>query len=409
MIKQILVLLSAVVICSCTSNTQENFIDPADVLTDVLKLEHIIGGDQDPAELDDDRFLLVRLRSAGFGVNEKNDVLLLDENYVKVFDKNGRPKTIFGGSGQGPGEFPVRAYNMWVGPTGFVSVYAVNYNQTAINFSPDFEYINKISFQENEEIKTIIGKYNIFDDRQKEIYPINDTDMLIIIEADDRKDRSNITCYKSFIYKKGNKYSEIFTSENPGRVSAESISMTNRDLGNIYVNPLDSKKVLIVNSLEDIHVENNKYSYVLTVMDIESNKKKTISHRYLPIVFEDYEPKRSQTVHPDPETEKRLNDSYWEASKISSERMKKMKYKAPIINILTDNNYIFVFNQNTNEKEEILTDVFDADTEKFLNSTYFSFMPAAIKNGFAYKYNWSSRNGFPSVEKFKIDPAVYGK
>jgi hypothetical protein len=76
----------------------------------------------------------------------------------------------------------------------------------------------------------------------------------------------------------------------------------------------------------------------------------------------------------------------------------------------TDGGYIFIFTNRVNNKNEILTDVFDVKIKKYISSSYFPFIPLVIKNGYAYKFNDAGlTKDYPKVEKYKISPIVYGK
>ena len=67
-------------------------------LTDVLTLEMSFG-DKDLM----DEYFLANPNSVA--VNSRNDIYVIDERRIKVFDKNGKEKVILGNPGQGPGEF----------------------------------------------------------------------------------------------------------------------------------------------------------------------------------------------------------------------------------------------------------------------------------------------------------------
>ena len=84
------------------------------------------------------------------------------------------------------------------------------------------------------------------------------------------------------------------------------------------------------------------------------------------------------------------------------------KYWAPLRSLKTDGKYIFVFTRSQNSNEEILADIFNANNEEYISSAYFAFITMVIKNEHAYRIT-KNEDGFAVVEKYKIDPAVYGK
>ena len=78
-----------------------DFIDDQgknEILSDVLQLELTFGDKDLP-----DEYLLAR--PGGIAVNDNGDILVVDENRVKVYSNNGREKSIIGGPGEGPGYF----------------------------------------------------------------------------------------------------------------------------------------------------------------------------------------------------------------------------------------------------------------------------------------------------------------
>ncbi|KPK96409.1 hypothetical protein AMJ80_00015 [bacterium SM23_31] len=99
-------------------------------------------------------------------------------------------------------------------------------------------------------------------------------------------------------------------------------------------------------------------------------------------------------------------------------KKRKYEYFYPLYELLADGETVFLFlkdsyNQSRYEFKEgvevkYLAEVLDAGTGEFLRSVYFPFIPAVIKNGYAYK-RARSEESFSIIRKYKIDQAVYGK
>lgn len=79
-----------------------------------------------------------------------------------------------------------------------------------------------------------------------------------------------------------------------------------------------------------------------------------------------------------------------------------------------DGPVMYAFTNTTIERVEnsyeYLVDVIDVENEKYIRSIY---LPSyrnilAIKNGYAY-VGGKSDEGFPEIQKYKIDPVVYNK
>lgn len=56
-------------------------------------------------------------------------------------------------------------------------------------------------------------------------------------------------------------------------------------------------------------------------------------------------------------------------------------------------------------------DVFDADAGRYICSAFFPYTwGSKIRNGYFYKFNdYRQEEVYPLVEKYRIDPRVYGR
>jgi len=88
--------------------------------------------------------------------------------------------------------------------------------------------------------------------------------------------------------------------------------------------------------------------------------------------------------------------------------LKEIKVYPPVMRLMSDNNCIFVFTNDIPMGPDAVIEVIDCDSGKRLSKSYFPFVPDAIQNGFAYRIA-KNDDGFYIIEKYKIDPAVYGK
>ena len=123
--------------CSSDSGLDVSGTEP---LTDVLTLVLTFGDEFENAE----DYLL-----AGPGmiaVTENNNIMVVDEQKVKVFSPTGLPQSIFGGEGQGPGEFE-NVYRMWLNPNGYLTVFGGRFGFTAHYFRPDRSFIERANFR----------------------------------------------------------------------------------------------------------------------------------------------------------------------------------------------------------------------------------------------------------------------
>ena len=126
---------------------------PQTVLQNIATLELQFGDKDIPEE-----YLLAN-PSSRIAVNDAGDIYIFDEYKVKVFDKNGKPKAIFGGQGQGPGEFRAnRSHNLYMSPTGNLFVYS---SESYSIFSPANKFINKRLFSSSTIFTSLKNNYKM--------------------------------------------------------------------------------------------------------------------------------------------------------------------------------------------------------------------------------------------------------
>jgi hypothetical protein len=119
-------------------------------------------------------------------------------------------------------------------------------------------------------------------------------------------------------------------------------------------------------------------------------------------------------------------------TKIGRDLLKEYPYHPTLQDIKADRNFIFAFTYKKNEENEILTDIFDANSGKYLKSVYFPFIPYCIVNNKMYYMktppfiprNWRNNKRIPEdikkvfeefeknpylpkIEVYKLDPVVY--
>ncbi|MCH8287057.1 hypothetical protein IIB79_11120, partial [candidate division KSB1 bacterium] len=87
-----------------------------------------------------------------------------------------------------------------------------------------------------------------------------------------------------------------------------------------------------------------------------------------------------------------------------------------VYNIMSDNETVFVFTFEYDKEKGRLVDIFDGIKGEYIRSAYFPAWvanPTArdrsfLRNGYVYRL-LTPPNDFAVVEKYKIDPKVYGK
>jgi hypothetical protein len=143
------IIFSILFFLSCQNNSENGFNEP---LTNVFKLEIRFGDDNSKLPID---YTLANPK--GIAVNKNNDILVVDENYIKIYKKSGNPLKKIGGTGQGPGEFS-RAQGIRI---GFNNKIIVKHSIGHSYFSKDFEFLNIRYFGEKLPVDSFLMNYKL--------------------------------------------------------------------------------------------------------------------------------------------------------------------------------------------------------------------------------------------------------
>ena len=145
-------------------------------------------------------------------------------------------------------------------------------------------------------------------------------------------------------------------------------------------------------------------SYSITLLNLSDNSEKIIQHPFEPVEIAGDDKLGFNSNN----EEMNSRDDY----KAMLARVRKditvRKYYTPLQKIISDRNYLFAFTYKTNEKEEILADVFDIATGRYISSTYFPILPDKIRNGKAFIL-LTPKDDFAKVDIYRIDDKVYGR
>ncbi|MCH8286764.1 hypothetical protein IIB79_09600, partial [candidate division KSB1 bacterium] len=97
---------------------------------------------------------------------------------------------------------------------------------------------------------------------------------------------------------------------------------------------------------------------------------------------------------------------------ILKDKIRDLKYFPPVYGLLVDNEYVFLFVNSNDLEEKRQVHVINTNTGKQVSTVDFPYWlqpwTLVIKNGYVYRYT-RGVDDFPVVEKYKIDPTVFGK
>lgn len=399
------IIIAYLLLLNCSSDVDFNTTEMPPPLTDVLTLELSFG---DENTITKDEFLLASPPYYGIDVNTADDIYVWDENKIKVFDKYGKEKFILGGPGEGPGEFSKGINYFWIAPTGYLTVLDGRFYSI---FSPENKFLEKRQIQFSDANIKLEQEHNLtFYSGEPDEYIALNTDEAIIsgVTGPENIGDQNYSNYDLLVYTRPGylkilaQYELVNTfidvSVLKGKVSGIRRYGT-RYLGDFYYAFLPGNKIVYTHAGHDIHIDKKEAYYTLHVVTYDGKEICTISKSYKPQEITD-------SVMENP-----MKGIGFSGKKLAEEKVRKKlrdaKYLPPLQNIMTDGRFIFVFIYGE-FGDEMQVDIFDADTGNYLQSAVFPFIPRVIKNGYAYKFGRSEED-FPIVEKYQIDPAVYGK
>lgn len=363
---------------------------------------------------DDDRslpseFLVARPRA--LGVSKNNEILLIDENRIKVYDQDGKPVRIVGSPGQGPGEFE-SASGLHIGPSGFISVK----NTSSISlFSPDLEFINQIRYTNSASFKQLkkennwqsgLALYAVFFGADEKVvlvngieYPENEVSKMTNKSYVLAHEKNGIS-YTVAEYKQ--EYNSMIMMQ------ATAVSYNLQFFGSFLWSILPGNKVVYINTGSDFDKSDTGSYYKLNLLSLDTKSKEILERTYDPVKIEDdmlpeIESEQMEEIEGfDKRTYENFMDDMYDFRD-------NMVHCAPLQALRVDGNYLFAFTYKKNDKNEIFTDVFDIGSMEHISSLYFPNIPRAIANGFAYRIEREDKDSFFTIAKYKINPEVYNR
>ncbi|KPK95769.1 hypothetical protein AMJ80_03665 [bacterium SM23_31] len=381
---------------NCSPDTDVQTVEMEPQLTDVLSLELAFGADDEKIPED---YLLVEPR--GIIIHDNGDIIVSDEGYLKVFDKNGNPKRMVGRPGAGPGEF-----HPFMTPTLSETGYITGANQTSFNlFDKNYSLIEYENFRLSsiyEKLKEINNWTSV---SPGTIYAYSPDERVIIAKAYSTDEDGKRKTLSACIYQNKEQLTTIAESE----VIYYTVDRLTRFLeedGNLHVASLPDRKIVYTHTGKNRIKENDAWYYSMYLYDLKTNEQTEIKHSYNPVAIPD-SVINVKLMHTEGMPEEMVKQQE-KTLKQWGEILKKIRIYPTLRKIITDRNFIFAFTYTYNTANGHVVEIFDGSAGEYLHPVYFSFIPNVIKNGYAYRQN-INEEGFPVVEKYKIDPAVYGK
>lgn len=389
--------------CGSDVDVQTVEIEP---LTDVLTLELSFG---DEKTIDKNEFLIAQPRY--IQVNDSGDIYVYDEDRIKVYDEKGQAMNIIGGPGEGPGEFGIFFRDLSLSSSGYL---LVQERSSYSLFSPEHKFIEERQLRTLPYYNSLKNDYKVdmvtMGLRGIRFYVLNEKEL--VISADDLNaanynEENNYNHYLFCAYE--DKLVELVSYKKVNSVAARregSFGVSSVPyLGNFYYSILPGNRIVYTHS------------------GLESEIRNGIGYMTFHIINKDGSGKLSfEWMYTTEEIEKSYIDNYEIGITLSGykpkeaeNRIKKMlrekKFKAPFTDILSDGTTLFLLkSQMEGDSSYYIVNVIDTESGAHLSSFRTDLSISNIKDGYAYKISdYYQTNEFPEIEKYKINPAVYGK
>ena len=385
--KIISIILLIFLIQGCTTEPDKPFTTDVPVFTDALTLELSFGDENVP-----DEYLLAW--PMGLAINNGGDIYVADEERLKVFDENGTPKTIVGGKGEGPGEFR-QLFEIAITPTDYITAGigdAYNF------FTPNDKFIRKYFPLRNITGKKLINYFGFVSASSGGMpYLISETEYILTAGGSKQLPDNSKVSYTLLVHEKDDSVSVLAEYKTVPRVNVKGRHTLIRFSGRFHWRFVSDNSVVFIHSAYDRKEKDNNSYYILHVVSLYSCEKSEIYVPYEKIkIAESVIEKHS---YPGLSASDPL-------SKIVQDKIKELKYYPPIMNIFTDNKYIFAFLYRNDYSSGYIANVIDVNSCKHISTVRLPFIPLQIKNGYAYMIK-SGPDIFPVVEKYKINPSVW--
>jgi vacuolar-type H+-ATPase subunit F/Vma7 len=400
-------ILPALLMCGCSENKIHTEIERT-LIEDALTLELSFGDENNLNEF------LLATPGGNIAVADNGDMLVSDESKIKVFDSDGNPKKILGGKGQGPGEFSRNPYISLLNDTdilgatdnGRLTLYNSEYN-----FISTRKMKNHISF---DRIKEETGWNDI---SLNVMYAYSEGETMIFSQSYIFGEWIPIEKWIVYYHFKDDSVRIIYADKNETEFVDEKVRVVMMEKGKPTVVLLPNRRLVYTNTSKDFSIDGLKYTYIITIENYDTKEKSVISREYIPVAIPD------SVIYPEKREgyngkiiigglmEGGKNHPYTleKYDEVRRKHLLAQKYYPGIRNLFADGDYLFVITNEHNNSGNI-ADVFDTRTGKYLSSFHFAFNWVKIHNGYLYKTNdYRSKNIFPKVEKYRINPAVYRK
>jgi len=375
----------------------------------LFTLERTYGGEELPIEYRLDSRNYTPSVAKAIAVNTAGDVYVYDNRNIKVYDKSGAIKALLNYSLKG------KSWGLtWnVQPISISSkeYLTTQYNGAGMIFLPDNTLLKdwRLDGTPAAELYFFAGQQlhigNTFS-----LIALNENE-LIYVGHTMTEDNPNETYYNLIVYEKNGilkiiaKY-DLFNMACHKERGGGFRQTLNNKLGRLHFALLPDDRIIYCHTYYDVTYFENKSASggkdntgycVFHISNPDGSDERRLTYTFTPIPFTRLNLKQAIASYG------RANN----ADKKLRKRLELLKYFKPFEEMFVDGKYIFLVTDSYYVKKPVGVVIKTDVQETSVMSIEYEFVPALIRDGYAYRINSSILQ--PVVEKYKINPKVYGK
>jgi beta-lactamase regulating signal transducer with metallopeptidase domain len=361
-----------------------------------------------------DEYLLVN--AGDISVDDKNNIFIIDEGKIKVFDENGKNvkiiekpfdfewfevgNTFLKVAGKFFDDVPYVETNigrLTISPTGIIAfmydpgrAFSKKYHNCFYLFDKNHNFLKKVL---KDKMQDFSGSF---------LYPkviAFSKDEYIGMEYTPRTEGNYKISHSTVKHYKKNKETLICSVDKITGITTDSSRSSSVSTRCSILWDVDSEgNIIYINTQEDISYQDSTGVYTLRIYNPKTGERTAFHH---PFMF----------TFPDISPETKALRMQSEAGVLELELEKKYNYARYINNIFTDGTTLFVQTVQLYQGKDIfVVDVFDVKTKTYLRTIHlprnYEFF---IKNGYYYIEEPVPHLRARLINKYKIDPAVYAR
>jgi len=399
-------------------------------LTNVLTLMQTFGGENDP---NTGEYLLAS--PGDIAVTKNGDIIVTDENKLKIYDPSGKGKALLGGQGEGPGEFPRSSglvttspgiilpnpITVNVSPQGFITALALPPlgDATYYNvYTSGYRTHNRYRVLSNPQISAYLENTGYTSRRiiiQKVVFLNENLTLFHLYKSDSLEE--------VFGFDDGKEFHVIKRYPKPGVFSSGRERFGVGTDAQLHFVLLPTGTIVYCHTYYDSRLDVADDTVTFHIVNLDPFSEKTVQLTNQPVLLAEEE---IRTVSGFKENRRRMMGRNIQLDKETERQMEEffaMRYKPAFKTLLCDGDVLFVntFQKNDPAKrDEYYTKVYNVETWEMVSGFYapawfsghkakrYHIERVVVSDGNAYRLHYDYEQ-FAFIEKYRIDPAVYGK